>query len=133
VLFAAAANLSRLDIMRIFKESLCSLSDQLYISVGSISANTSEEYSRHSLNEQARFSEIALGTTREAKDWYYKSRYLLEEKTAILRIRLLTVIGILLLTMINDRGNTYEVKEDDIYYNSDILNKLLLNISDNHN
>src|SRR5690606_32498462 len=49
------------------------LADQLYCSVGSISANMIEGYSRMSKKEKVRFYEYSLGSAREARDWYYKS------------------------------------------------------------
>ena len=78
------------------------LADQLYRSVGSISANITEGYSRLSNREKARFCEIALGSTREARDWYFKSRHVLGEQTTQNRIALLTSIAKLLQHMISN-------------------------------
>jgi len=50
------------------------LSDQLLRAVGGISANLDEGYSRSSGRERAHFYEYALGSTREARGWYYKMR-----------------------------------------------------------
>lgn len=122
------ADLCWLDIKPILKQRLFSLSDQLYRSVGSISANITEGYSRYSFKEQARFYEIALGSTREAKDWYFKSRHILGEKTATHRIKLLTSIAKLLLTMTNDRRSKHEAQDKKVYYDSETLDGLLLNI-----
>src|SRR3954462_8232592 len=47
-----------------------SLSDQLYRSLGSISANIAEGYSRGTGKDRARFYEYALGSARESRDWY---------------------------------------------------------------
>ena len=44
--------------------------DQLIRAVGSISANLSEGYSRSSIADRTRFYGYALGSTREAIDWY---------------------------------------------------------------
>ncbi|SMO75012.1 four helix bundle protein [Gracilimonas mengyeensis] len=77
-----------------------SLADQLYRSVGSISANIAEGYSRISDKEKARFCEIALGSTREARDWYFKSRHILGNSVVQKRISMLTSIAKLLQTMI---------------------------------
>ncbi len=71
--------------------------------MGSISANIVEGYSRLSNKEKARFYEIALGSAREAKDWYFKSRHILGEEVQIHRIEILTSIIMLLNTMIVDR------------------------------
>jgi four helix bundle protein len=53
------------------------LSDQLYRAVGSIGANLAEGYSRGGNKDRARFYEYALGSAREARDWYFKSRHIL--------------------------------------------------------
>src|ERR1043165_8875415 len=52
------------------------LSDQLYRSLGSISANIAEGYSRGSNKERAHFYEYSLGSARESRDWYHKARYI---------------------------------------------------------
>lgn len=123
-----AADLCWIDIKPILTKRLFSLSDQLYRSVGSISANISEGYSRHSLKEQARYYEIALGSAREGKDWYFKSRKVLGEKVATHRIKLLTSIVKLLLTMINDRRDKYEIRDEEVSYNYDTLDELILDV-----
>ena len=51
-----------------------SLSDQLYRSVGSVSASIAEGYSKGAGKDGARFYEYALGPAREARDWYFKAR-----------------------------------------------------------
>jgi four helix bundle protein len=76
------------------------LSDQLYRAVGSVSANIGEGYSRRSGRDRARFFEYALGSAREARDWYYKARHVLEPSVVNHRLRLYTQIIRLLLTMI---------------------------------
>ena len=91
------------DTHIILSEKRYSLADQLYRSVGSISANIIEGYSRKSKKEKARFYEISLGSAREAKDWYFKSRHLLTQKKANSRIQLLTSIIKLLIVMISDQ------------------------------
>src|SRR5687767_6452222 len=48
-----------------------SLSDQLYRAVGSIGANLAEGYSRSSGKDRVRFYEYALGSAREARNWYF--------------------------------------------------------------
>lgn len=77
-----------------------SLADQLYRALGSISTNITEGYSRSSKREQARFYEYALGSAREARDWYFKARHALGESSESQGINLLTQIIRLLLTMI---------------------------------
>ena len=89
------------------------LSDQLYRSVGAISADIEEGYSRGSGRDRARFYEYGLGSAREARGWYYKSRHILQEQVVNHRIDLLTEIIKLLLRMVPDqRGETlHEVAE----------------------
>src|SRR5919202_1644823 len=53
------------------------IADQLCRALGSISANIAEGYSRGTGRDRARFYEYALGSARESRDWYYKSRHIL--------------------------------------------------------
>ncbi len=80
--------------------STLGLSDQLYRATGSISANIAEGYSRQSGKDQARYYEYALGSARESRTWYYQARHILTENVALHRIKLLTSIIRLLMTMI---------------------------------
>lgn len=114
------ADLNWIDIKPIIEGKLFSLSDQLYSSVGSISANITEGYSRNSKKEQARFYEIALGSTREAKDWYFKSRHILGNEVSYHRIKILTKIAKLLLTMINERRKSHKVQDISVDYSTNI-------------
>ena len=91
------------------------LSDQLYRSLGSISANIAEGYSRSSGKDRARFYEYALGSARESRDWYYKSRHVLTDSVVEHRVDLCSQIIRLLLTMLpNERHRT--LKEDSVFY-----------------
>ena len=100
---------------------LSSLSDQLYRSVGSISANIAEGYSRGFPKDRARFYEYALGSAREARDWYYKARHKLDKEVFQHRLDLITRITRLLLTMVPDqRGRRISEAESTI---SDYLNE----------
>jgi len=82
------------------------LSDQLYRALGSISANIAEGYSRGTGKDRARFYEYALGSARESRDWYFKSRHVLGKEVTNHRLRMLTQIIRLLLAMIpQQRGN----------------------------
>jgi four helix bundle protein len=76
------------------------LADQLCRALGSISANLAEGYSRGTGNDRARFYEYALGSARESLDWYYKARHVLGEEIVQDRLRLLTDVIRLLLTMV---------------------------------
>ncbi|MDM8519040.1 four helix bundle protein [Anaerolineales bacterium HSG6] len=83
------------------------LSNQLYRSLGSISANISEGYSRGTGADRARFYEYALGSARESRDWYYKGRHILGQTVISHRLDLLTQTIRLLLTIIpKQRGQT---------------------------
>jgi four helix bundle protein len=65
------------------------LAAQLYDAVGGISATIAEGYSRGSERDQARFYEYALGSAREARDWYYKARHVLGSAVFAHRTKLL--------------------------------------------
>lgn len=83
------------------------IADQLYRAVGSISANIAEGYSRGSGRDRARFYEYALGSAREARDWYYKARHKLGDDLATHRLDLLSEICRHLLgTIRNQAGRT---------------------------
>jgi four helix bundle protein len=89
------------DVLRLDKDRRTrALADQLYRSLGSISANLAEGYSRGTGRDRARFYEYALGSARESRDWYYKGRHVLGETIITHRLGLLTQIIRLLLTMI---------------------------------
>src|SRR3989442_10634912 len=75
-----AADLAWQDATKLTRDRRTrSLSDQLYRAVGSISSNVGEGYSRGTGRDRARFYEYALGSAREGRDWYYKSRHVLGE------------------------------------------------------
>ena len=92
-----------------------SLADQLYRSVGSISANVAEGFSRGTGKDRARFYEYALGSARESRDWYFKGRFVLGEEVVAHRHNLMTQIIRLLLVMVPEqRGG--EIREPDPRY-----------------
>ncbi len=94
------------------------LSGQLYTAVGSISANLAEGYSMGTGKNRARFYEYSLGSARESRDWYYKSRHVLRRQVVSHRMALLEQIIPLLLTMIpQQRGRT--LHEDGGIYATD--------------
>lgn len=95
-----------------------SLSDQLYRSLGSMGANICEGYSRGTGKDRARFYEYALGSAREARDWYYKGRFVLGEDVALARMELLTEIVRLLLVMVPDQRHGC-VREEPAMYITD--------------
>ncbi|NOZ29501.1 MAG: four helix bundle protein [Chloroflexi bacterium] len=95
------------------------LSDQLYRAVCSISANIAEGYSRGSGRDRARFYEYALGSARESRDWYFKSRYVLGNSVMEHRLNLLAQIIRLLLTII-PRQRQRVFKEEQVAYHADL-------------
>ena len=78
-----------------------SSADQLYRATGNVSSNISEGYSRGTGKDRARFYEYALGSTRESRDWYYKTRRLLKPEVFLHRIELATEIIRLTLSMVS--------------------------------
>ncbi|MDY7040896.1 MAG: four helix bundle protein [Chloroflexota bacterium] len=89
------------DSIKLMKDRhLMSLADQLYRALGSLSANLAEGYLRGTGKDRARFYEYAQGSARESRDWYYKARHVLGEEVTTHRLRLLTQIIRLLLTMV---------------------------------
>ena len=79
------------------------LSDQLYRAVGSISANISEGYSYPESKDEFRFYRYALGSAREARDWYFKSRHVLGEQVLHHRLTLLEDILRQLIYLVTNR------------------------------
>ena len=84
-----------------------SLADQLYRSLGSIGANIAEGYSRGGGRDRARFLEYALGSAREARDWYVKARRLLGDDRVSAQVGALTSIIRLLLVMTRDQRSVH--------------------------
>jgi four helix bundle protein len=106
------------DLRKLHDESHTqSLADQLYRAVGSISSNIAEGYSRGTGKDRARFYEYALGSARESRDWYYKSRFVIGEDVVAHRLDFMTQIIRLLLVMVPDqRGG--EIQEPEIPYST---------------
>lgn len=94
------------------------LSDQLYRSLGSVSANIAEGYSRGSGKDRARFYEYALGSARESRDWYYKARHILDGEVVEHRLTLQTQIIRLLLKMVPDQRQ-HTLREENTPYEID--------------
>ena len=105
---AFAADVGWHDVTKLIEDKRTrALADQLYRALGSISANLAEGYSRGTGKDRARFYEYALGSARESRDWYYKGRHVLGDAVTRHRLRLLTQIVRLLLTMVpQQRGRT---------------------------
>ena len=116
------------DICKLAQDRrMLEVSDQLYRSSGSISTNIAEGYSKASKKDQARFYEYSLGSAREARDWYYKSRHILGEEVALHRMRLLVSVIRTLLKLIPEfRGR--KIADELAPYNVYDLESLLSNI-----
>ena len=91
------------------------LAYQLYRAVCSISANIAEGYSRSTGKDRARFLEYSLGSAREARDWYYKSRHILKEEVTNHRINLLTQI-IKMLNVLTPHQHQKGIREEQAEY-----------------
>ena len=95
------------------------IADQLYRAVGSISANVAERYSRGSGKDRARFYECALGSAREARDWYHEARHRLGDEVTTDRIQILSDVIRLALGLIQKQtGRT--LREPGLDYDSSL-------------
>lgn len=121
-----ASDLGWQDTAKLVKNRrLRGLCDQLYRSLGSVSANIAEGYSRGSGRDRARFYEYALGSARESRDWYFKARHTMNENAYRHRTRLLTRIIKLLLKMIpQQRGKTLHEPSPPYSEDPDLLNNV---------
>ena len=95
------------DVLALSKNNLMwSVADQLHRSLGSISANLTEGYSRSKGLDRARFFEFSFGSARESRDWYYKSRHVLSAEVVKHRMGLVTqIIGMLTPMILHQRKN----------------------------
>ena len=106
------------DVLTLSKNNLMwSISDQLHRSLGSISANLTEGYSRSKGLDPARFFEISLGSARESRDWYYKSRHVLSDEVVKHRIGLITQIIAMLTPMIAHQRK-HAIREEPAEYHT---------------
>ena len=103
------------DVGKIKEARMYGLGDQLYRAAGSISANIAEGYSRGSNRDRARFYEYSLGSARESRDWYFKSRHILGEAVFQHRLNQLTEIIRLLLTIIPQQRGSF-IREEKAEY-----------------
>ena len=76
------------------------IAGQLYDSVGSITANIVEGYSRSSGRDRARIFEYALGSARESTEWYRSAAHALETGVFEDRSEVLNEITRMLLAII---------------------------------
>ena len=105
------------------------IADQLYRSLGSMSANIAEGYSHHTGKSRAQYYQYALGSAREARDWYYKSHHILKSTVVNHRISFTTQIVKLLLVMVpQQRGKKLSLQEEQAEYNTvDLFNNIPFN------
>ena len=82
------------------------IADQLFRAAGSISSNIAEGWSRGTPKDRARFFEYALGSAREARDWYYKGRRILKDEVVSHRVELSTRLIRLTTTMTANEHRT---------------------------
>lgn len=85
--------------------------DQLNRSVGSISANIEEGYGRGFGKEYNYFLRVALGSARESRGWYYRSRRFLSPSVLQHRYTLLNEIIALLVSTLHGKKQQPEVSE----------------------
>jgi len=110
------ADIAWQDALALSKTVLtCDLANQLYRAVCSISANITEGYSRSTGKDRARFLEYSLGSAREARDWYYKSRHTLKQEVTNHRINLLTQI-IKMLNVLTPHQRQKGIREEQEKY-----------------
>jgi four helix bundle protein len=104
------------DVLALSNNKLMwNVADQLHRSLGSISANLTEGYSRSKGLDRARFIETSLGSARESRDWYYKSRHVLRAEVISHRMGLTThIIGMLTPMIPHQRKNA--IREDPPEY-----------------
>ena len=111
-----AADIAWQDALVLNKNPLTrGLADQLYRAVCSISANIAEGYSRSTGKDRARFLEYSLGSARESRDWYFKSRHTLKEEVVKHRIDLLTQI-IKILSVLTPNQRQKGIREEQAEY-----------------
>jgi four helix bundle protein len=112
-----AADIGWYDVTKLTQDKrTLDLSDQLYRSLGSISANIAEGYSKSTGKDRARFYEYALGSARESRDWYYKSRHILGDDVTNHRLNFMTQIVRLLITMVPQQRTHGTIREDSPSY-----------------
>ncbi|MEP6894579.1 MAG: four helix bundle protein [Chloroflexota bacterium] len=98
------------------KPLMLSVADQLHRSIDSISVNLTEGYSRSKGLDRARFIEASLGSARESRDWYHKSRHVLPSEVIKHRLSLTTRIISMLAPMIPHQRK-HAIREEQAEYN----------------
>ncbi len=83
-----------------------------------MSANVAEGFSKRSRRDRARFYEYALGSAREARDWYYKGRHVLRPEVVSHHVHLFSEIIRLLLTLFPEQRG-HSLREPNPVYDID--------------
>jgi len=113
-----AGDIGLQDALFLMKKPLMlSIADQLHRSIDSISVNLTEGYSRSKGPDRARFIEASLGSARESRDWYYKSRHVLPTEVIKHRMGLTTRIVSMLAPMIPYQRK-HAIREEQAEYNT---------------
>jgi len=113
-----AGDIGLQDALFLMKKPLMlSVADQLHRSIDSISVNLTEGYSRSKGPDRARFIEASLGSARESRDWYYKSRHVLPSEVIKHRMGLTTSIISMLAPMIPHQRK-HAIREEQAEYNT---------------
>ncbi|MCX6031307.1 MAG: four helix bundle protein [Chloroflexi bacterium] len=79
------------------------VAEQLTRSTGSISANIEEGYGRGYGKDRNYFLRISIGSARETRGWYYRSRRLLSPEVLTHRLGLVSEVIALLATEIGQQ------------------------------
>lgn len=115
-----AGDIGLQDTLFLMKKPLMlSVADQLHRSLDSISVNLTEGYSRSKGPDRARFIEASLGSARESRDWYYKSRHVLPAEVIKHRMGLTTRIISMLAPMIPHQRK-HAIREGQAEYNTNL-------------
>jgi len=81
------------------------ITKQMIRAVGSISANIEEGYGKGTTKEYSRSLKIARGSSREARGWYIKSKYLMDKNLIDDRCQALDKISAMLTKAIHTLEN----------------------------
>lgn len=113
-----AGDIGLQDALFLMKKPLMlSVADQLHRAIDSISVNLTEGYSRGKGPDRARFIEMSLGSARESREWYYKSRHVFKPEVLKHRMGLTTLI-ISMLTPMIPHQRKHAIREEQAEYNT---------------
>ena len=102
------------DDTRVIRDYSPNVADQLERSIDSIGINIAEGYSRVHGRERARFYEYAMGSAREAREWYARAATYRDSDVALGRAKLLTrAIKILTVAIPQERAGSSERRMRD--------------------